>query len=212
MPDLNSDLDDALEPIVRFLQAALRTTIEGHLVRAYIQGDKELIYWGITKGGIPIAYEGPPIEQAVNWARDYCAKLVTKMDEETKAKLAQVVSDAIQNKRGIPGLARDIRMEFEKWKGEGVAKMTRYRSELIAKTETRNALWKGSHEKMVDIGVDGHQWYLGSGGATGNCEDCIANAAVGIIPIGEDFPTPEGGIHPGCTCAIAPAMMYMKKD
>lgn len=190
---------DALDPIVKILQATLLALIEEHTVTAYLQGDLELVTWGQTLSGIPIAYEGPPIEQATEWARDYAAKMVTKMDEETKERLAQVVADAIDNKRGVPGLARDIRKEF--------SDMSKYRSELIAKTETRNALWKGSRERMNDMGIDGKQWYLGSGGASGNCPDCIANAAVGIIPIDEEFPTPEGDIHPGCLCAIAPARL-----
>jgi hypothetical protein len=105
MPDLNSDLDDTLEPIVRVLRAALLATLESHLVQIFISADKETVYWGMTKGGIPIAYEGPPMDEAINWARKHCAQLVTKMDEETKTKLAQVVADAIKEKKGVPGLS-----------------------------------------------------------------------------------------------------------
>lgn len=196
---LIDDLDETFEPVLKILQAALKATIQGHLVRAFIRGDRELVTWGQTLGGIPIAYEGPPLESAVKWAEKYCAQLVTKMDDETKTRLAKVVSDAIENKRGIPGLAKDLRNEF--------SDMSKYRSKLIAKTETRQALWKGSRERMVEMGVDGKEWVLGSGGSEGNCPDCLANAAVGVIPIDQDFPTPEGDIHPGCTCAIAPARL-----
>jgi len=197
--EFDDEMDDLFEAILSFLRAQLFATLESHLVQIFISADMELVTWGQTLGGIPIAYEGPPIEQATNWAREYAAKLVTKMDDETKERLANVVADAIDNKRGVPGLARDIRKEF--------SDMSKYRSELIAKTETRNALWKGSRERMNDMGVTGKQWYLGSGGATGNCEDCMANASVGVISIDEEFPIPEGDIHPGCTCAIAPAML-----
>ena len=121
------------------------------------------------------------------------------MNDETKTRLARVISDGIQNKRGIPGLARDIRKTFDD--------MTKYRSELIAKTETRQALWAGSHERMLDMGVTGKAWVLGAGGVEGNCQDCIDNADAGDIPVEDEFPTPEGEIHPGCTCAIAPVML-----
>ena len=196
MPDLNSDLDDALEPIVRFLQSALRTTIEGHLVRAYIQGDKELIYWGITKGGIPIAYEGPPSEQAIKWARDYCAKMVTKMDDETKTRLAKAVADAIENKRGVPGLAKNIREEF--------ADMTRYRSQMIARTETAKALGEGSHQRMKEMGIEYHEWVRTSGY---DCDVCEDNENAGIIPIDDAFPSGDmtPPVHPNCMCVVSPA-------
>ena len=85
--------------------------------------------------------------------------------------------------------------------------MSRYRSQLIAKTETRQALFTASHDNMIDMEIDGKEWVLGSGGGTGNCEDCQANAAAGVIPVNEDFPIPEGDIHPGCTCSIAPARL-----
>jgi len=186
---LEDDIDDIMEPIVRVLQASLLTTIEDYLVKVYIAGDLEMVTWGKTLGGIPIAYEGPPIQEAINWARAHAAELVTKMDDETKVRLAQVIADAIENKRGIPGLARDIRDAFDN--------MSQFRSQLIARTETRNALWKGSHERMVDMGIDGKQWYLGSGGSEGNCAECIANSEVGIIPIEDEFPNPEDDIHPG---------------
>lgn len=204
MPGLEDKLDDILEPVVKVLKTSLTTTIQNHLIHAFIRGDLELVTWGKTLGGIPITYEGPPMEQAIKWAKDHCAQLVTKMDDETKTRLAQVVSDAIQNKRGIPGLARDLRNTFDD--------MSKYRSQLIAKTETRNALWKGSHERMVAMEIDGKEWVLGSGGNEGNCDECIANAGAGIIPVNEEFPNPEGSIHPGCTCAIAPARLGKGKD
>ena len=78
---------------------------------------------------------------------------------------------------------------------------------LIAKSETRQALFQASHDTMIDMGIDGKEWVLGSGGAEGNCEYCQANAAQGIIPVTEEFINPESDIHPGCTCAMAPARL-----
>jgi len=196
---LNEDTKNILNPLLAVFDDKLQADISGELAEIYISGQAEMITWGTTKGGVPIAYEGPPISQAVNWAEKHAARLVTQMDEETKRRLAQVVSDGIKNKRGIPGLSRDIRKSFDG--------MSKYRSQLIAKTETRQALFKASHDNMVAMGIDGKEWVLGSGGETGNCEDCEANAAVGVIPVNQEFPIPEGDIHPGCTCAIAPARL-----
>ena len=196
---LSKDVENALDPLLAAFADTLTTQLNGYLVEIYMSGQAEMITWGTTKAGIPIAYEGPPISQAIDWAGKYGAKLVTQMDEETKRRLAQVISDGIKNKRGVPGLSRDIRKSFDN--------MSRYRSQLIAKTETRQALFTASHDNMVGMGIDGKEWVLGAGGAEGNCPDCEANAAVGVIPVNEEFPNPEGDIHPGCTCAIAPARL-----
>jgi len=187
---LGSETRDMLDPLLATLDANLTTEVSGHLTTIYFTGSTEMITWGKTKGGVPIAYEGPPISQAVDWAKKEGARLVTQMDDETKRRLSKLISDGIANKRGVPGLARDIRKDFEN--------MTRYRSQLIAKTETRQALFQASHDRMVDMGIDGKEWVLGAGGAEGNCEYCQANAAVGVVPVNQEFPNPEGDIHPGC--------------
>lgn len=200
---LGSETRDILDPLLSAFDKKLKTQVNGHLVGVYIAGQAEMITWGKTKAGIPIAYEGPPISAAIDWAEKQGAMLVTQMDTETKRRLAQAVSDGIKNKRGVPGLARDIRGNF--------ANMSKYRSQLIAKTETRQALFQASRDNMEAMGIEGKEWVLGSGGETGNCEDCIANAAVGVIPVTQEFPIPEGDIHPGCTCAISPARLPAAK-
>lgn len=196
---LGSETREMLDTVLATLDETLEAEVSGHLTTIYFTGSTEMITWGKTKGGVPIAYEGPPISQAVTWAEKEGARLVTQMDTETKRRLSKLVSDGIKNKRGIPGLARDIRKDF--------TNMTRYRSQLIAKTETQQALFQASHDRMVDMGIDGKEWILGAGGVEGNCPDCEANAAVGVIPVTQEFPVPEGSIHPGCTCAIAPARL-----
>ena len=196
---LNKDIENILDPILATFSETLESTLGGQLAEVYISGQAEMVTWGKTKGGVPIAYEGPPIQGAIDWANKHSATLVKGLDEETKKRLAYTISQGIENKRGVPGLARDIRTTF--------ADMSKYRSELIAKSETRQALFKASHDTMVDMGIDGKEWILGTGGAEGNCEYCIANAAKGVIPVTEEFPNPEADIHPGCTCAIAPARL-----
>jgi hypothetical protein len=194
------DIDDFLNPILAAFTDNLQLKVGGYVVSAYLRGSAQMIQWGRTKlEDKPIFFEGPPIKQALDYANKHAAGLIKNMNAETKKRLAKVIGDAIENKRGIPGLARDIRKEFDD--------MTRYRSELIAKSETRDALFHASQDRMEDLGVTGKEWVLGAGGKEGNCDDCRANAAVGIIPVDQEFPTPQYEIHPGCTCAIAPAMI-----
>jgi len=196
---LNNDVENILDPILATFDSTLTAEFEDQMAEIYLSGSAEMITWGKTKRGIDIAYEGPPIKQAIDYAKKNGARLVTEMDDVTKKRLANIIRQGIDGKRGVPGLARDIR--------NGFADMSRYRSQLIAKTETRMALFQASHDRSIDMGVTGKEWVLGAGGESGNCDDCLANAGVGSIPIDEEFPTPEGDIHPACTCAVAPVML-----
>ncbi len=200
MANTEKEAEVILEPILAAFRIRLEATLLNHAVIAYLRGSAQMVEFGRTiLTDRPIFYEGPPMQQAINYANKHAAQLVTKMDMETKDRLAKVIGDAIKEKRGVDGLARGIRKEF--------ADMSKYRTQLIARTETRDALLHASQERMEAMGVTGKQWILGSGGQEGNCELCRANAAVGAISVDEEFPTPQYDIHPGCTCAVAPVML-----
>jgi len=189
--------DDWLDALVNAFKTDLLYRVNSNIAPIYIAGWTQIMTWGKTKMGIPIQYEGPPIKQAIEWSSKHCAKLVTKMDDETKARLADVISKSIGDKKNLDELSRLIKNEFDN--------MSKTRADLIAKTETGKALRSSAVDRMKTMGIEGKEWILGSGGQEGNCEDCIANANVGIIPVDQEFPTPEDDIHPGCTCAVAPA-------
>ena len=194
---LGSDTGDILDPLLANFDDTLTATLDGQLATIYISGQAEVITWGKTKGGIPIAYEGPPVRVAVDWAEKHAATLVTQMGDETKRRLAHVISRGIEGKRGIPGLARDIRSTF--------ADMTKHRSELIARTETATALSEASLDSMADMGVEGKEWV--SVGDDRVSDECRRNEAQGVIPVGQAFSSgakapPQ---HPDCRCSLAPA-------
>ena len=197
---LNKDIENILDPLLATFSEPLESTISGQVAEVYISGQAEMITWGKTKGGIPIAYEGPPISQAVNWAEKRGATLVTQMGKETKRRLADTIARGIKNKRGIPGLARDIRGTF--------ADMTKYRSELIATTETADALSAASLNTMEDMGIDGKEWVT-VGDARVDTVDCLPNEAQGVIPVRQAFQSGHMGptAHPGCRCTVAPARL-----
>jgi SPP1 gp7 family putative phage head morphogenesis protein len=145
------------------------------------------------------SYEGPPSQEAIKYAQTRGAQIAAKygLTPNSANRLAQIVSDGIKNKRGIPGLARDIRKEFPD--------ISKSQSELIAQTETASALSKASHDRMQDMGIDGKEWVA----CPDSCAICRANAAVGVIPVNQMFP---GGVmqppqHEGCRCALAPARL-----
>ena len=196
---LESDLDRMLIQLLASFDDKLKTEIGGQLAETSISGQAEMVTWGKTAGGIPIAYEGPPIQEAIDWAEKHAATLVTQMDEETKRRLAHIISQGIEQKRGVPGLARDIKGTF--------ADMSRYRSQLIARTETANALSQASLTSMKDMGIEGKEWV--TSGDDRVSPECRGNEGEGVIPVNKAF---SSGVmappqHPACRCALAPARL-----
>ncbi|KKK53034.1 hypothetical protein LCGC14_3098810 [marine sediment metagenome] len=142
---LNKDIENILNPMLASFDKKIEAEIAGQIAETYISGQAEVITWGKTKGGVPIAYEGPPISKAIDWAEKHGATLVTQMDVETKKRLAHTISQEIENKRGIPGISRDIRQTF--------TDMSKHRSELIARTETTHAQKMAASAGYRDSGV-----------------------------------------------------------
>jgi len=194
---LNSESESIIDLILASFDKQFQAKIAGELAKVYISGQAEMISYGKTKLGVPIAYEGPPIEDAIKWAEKHGSKLVTQMDGETKRRLSNVISNGIKNKRGIPGLSRDIKKSF--------ADMRRFRSLMIARTETANALSQASLDNMKGMGIDGKEVVTGGD----PCEICEGNAAEGVIPVGQAFSSGHDAppFHPNCECALAPARL-----
>jgi SPP1 gp7 family putative phage head morphogenesis protein len=193
----SSEWDAWLDAVIKTFQADLTSRLVAHIGNLYIAGSIQMMSYGKTKLGIPILFEGPPMSQAVNWARDYGAGLVTNMDIETRSQLANIISQGIENKRGVDGLARDIRKTF--------TDMSRDRADMIAQTESNRALSEGAMQKMQDMGVDGKEWIVIGDDAT--CEICQGNTDQGVIPLDEPFQSGDMNTpgHPRCRCATSPA-------
>lgn len=205
---MNKEILDMLDPLLWTFRGKLQSMLTAHMVTAYLRGSAQMVEYGRTiTTDRPIFFEGPPLQEAIDYANKHCAQLVTKMDEETKDRLARVIGDAIEGKRGIPGLSRDIRKEF--------GDMSKYRSQLIARTETNDALSEAGMRSMKRLGVTGKEWIRGTSSPLfdENCEICAENEAAGVIPINDAFPSgdmrPPG--HPSCICACVPVMLEEEK-
>lgn len=198
MTVVTDSVDDMLDPILAVFDAPLNFQVEGRAVTAYLKGSAEMISWGRTLGlDRPILFEGPPIDQAVQYARTRSAQLVTGLNEETKRRLAQVISDGIVNKRGIAGLGRDIRAMFDD--------MSKVRAETIARFETSDSLQQAFIDRSHDMGVTGKEWIE----IAPEDQDCLGNAAAGVVKINDPFPSghQRPPAHPNCVCALAPVMI-----
>ena len=194
---LGAETGDIIDALIKAFGSGFITMLEGHLTTIYLDGVVQMVSWGTTKAGIPITYEGPPIQQAVDYAGKHGAKLVTQMNEETKRRLAQVVSDGIKNKRGIPGLQRDIRKSF--------TDMSRTRANMIARTETNDALSQAFQDKCKDMGIEAREVNTGAN----PCPLCLDNAGAGVVPWTQAFPSGDmrTPFHPNCACSLSPVML-----
>jgi SPP1 gp7 family putative phage head morphogenesis protein len=194
---LTNDLNDFLNPILATFNDNLRYRLNGWLATVYLRGSAQMIQWGRTKlTDMPIFYEGPPMQEAIEYAQKHVAELIKGLNDETRDRIRQIIADAIENKRGIDGLARDLRKEFDD--------MTRVRSQVIARTETADSLEQAFMDRAKAMGVTGKEWIV-----TDPCEICAENGDAGIIPIDEAFPSGDmrPPAHPQCRCSLAPVMM-----
>ncbi len=196
---LASDANGAIDPVLSTLKGSLDVILNGHAVRAYLSASAEMISWGQTKAGIPITFEGPPIQDAIAYAKKHTATLVKGINEETKRRLAQVISEGIEGKRGIPGLTRDIKKEF--------SDMSTMRAKMIARTETNDALSQAFMDRSKEMGVKSKSWITFE-----PCVICEGNGSEGVVPLNHVFGSGHDAppAHPNCNCALAPSTRASK--
>jgi SPP1 gp7 family putative phage head morphogenesis protein len=197
---LPTDLNGFINPILSVFVNDLQYRLNGYLVTAYLRGSAQMVQWGRTKTtDMPIYYEGPPMQDAINYASKHTATLVKGLNDETRDLMRNTIEKAIKEKRGIPGLARDLRTQFDN--------MTKVRSQVIARTETADALEQSFMDRAKDIGVTGKEWIV-----TDPCPICEANGNEGPVPLDHVFSSGDmrPPAHPNCRCALAPVMLKEK--
>jgi len=189
---LDSDIDKIVNPVLATFSGPLAAELEKALVSIYISGTAQMTEWA------GVAFEGPPMAEAVKFARERGSTLVKQINETTRERLRNTIADGINNKRGVPGIARDIRKTFDG--------MTKYRSELIARTETANGLGEAFIARGKELGVTGKEWLtVGDDRVSIECQE---NEMAGVIPFDSAFPSGVMTVpqHPACRCAVAPVM------
>lgn len=186
-------IEKALEPVIQRLSPILMSAMIDELVAIYTQGWRDMGKYGQKTVGFQIAFDVPPYDEALDWATKHCAKLVTKIDDETKTRIAQAVSKAIDEGQGISGLSKTIRDE--------IMDMSKYRSQMIARTETANALQVASLDTAKKMGATHKEWVA----EPDACEICLSNDAEGPIPVSQAFRSGDmnPASHPNCRCGLA---------
>jgi len=194
---LPADINDFIDPILRTFESSLTTKLNGHLVTAYLRGSAEMLEWGRTvTTDMPIYYEGPPMRQAMTYAQKRAALLVKELNEETLEQMRGIIEYGIKQKRGIPGLSRDLRNQ--------ITNMAKVRAKMIARTETADALESAFMDRAKDMKVTGKECVVAD-----PCPICEENGNAGVIPIDKPFPSGDmrPPFHPNCRCALAPVMI-----
>lgn len=149
--------------------------------------------------------------RAIAVIRGRAAAAVTAIDDTTRSELAAIVTRGMDEGYNYQQVAREITAKYAEF---GVGKPqahVRTRAELIAINEAAEAYETGNRlvvDDMADTGLEMEMVWstIGDGKVS---EGCIANAAVGWIPVDQAFPS--GHQHaprfPGCRCAV----LYRRK-
>ena len=151
---------------------------------------------------------------AVEWAENRAAELVGKklingrwvdnpnakwaIDEATRDYLRADVTEATEEGWSTKQLADKLEENFA---------FSESRADMIARTETAKADVEGNLMAYKASGVvQGKESILGS--EHGEPDECDDNAAVGVIPLEEAFPSGDMGppYHPRCVCDVLPAL------
>jgi len=215
-----NDFDFFLNPLLARFDTRLYLTLKDAAIVSYLAGSAQTVAWikanprirealgpeDFVRSGVE--FEGPPIPEAVNYANRHISevKLIDGITEETRKTISKVIADGIDNKRGVDGLARDIKNHFD-WMGRGrpselKGKTLASRARMIARTETNDALSQAFMDRSRNMGIEYKEWIV-----TYPCPQCEYNAAEGVVPMDHIF---SGGVerppqHPNCRCALAPA-------
>jgi len=143
--------------------------------------------------------------RAVRAIRDRAAAAVTEIDATTRDEIARIITQGMEEGYNYQKVARQIVAKYEEFGLGKPQAHIRNRAELIAVTEAAEAYETGNRlviDEMTAVGLVMEMSWSTVGDARVS-EGCIANAAVGWIPVDQLFPS--GHQHPprfpGCRCA-----------
>ena len=206
-----AEIDTLLNPILARFDGELGKSLKDGLVSGYLSGSANMMTYGETSLGIEIAYEGPPMKEAVDFALKHIskAKLVDGINATTRIRIANAIAEGLQQKLGLEGMRKLIRDKFQ-WMGKGRSELGRTlvsRARMIALTESNNALSQAFIDRSKDMGIEYKEWLV-----VVPCEICAPNANQvipmdGIFNSGHDRPP----AHVNCVCSLAPAIKKGRK-
>jgi len=191
-----------------YLQEALAVTaalfitpIDEAVLSAFIIGGHTVI----ADMAIPLSFNlAHP--RATAYLRDYGARLISGINNTTKQTIHDILVRGSEQGWGYDKTARAINTRFEEFAIGKPQEHIRSRGHLVAITETGNAYeeagWQAGMQ-MQERGILMEKFWNNVGDDRVS-DGCLANTAVGWIPI--DQPFPSGHQHPlrfpGCRCSL----------
>lgn len=161
---------------------------------------------------------------AVKWAAKNSAVLVREVADETMKAIRKYIRTGIDEGKTIQAIAKELRplvglterqmtavANYHEWliinrpeytatRVKGMAnvyarRMHRRRADLIARTETKDALWEGSFQGYEQMGIK----KLEGVSSPDSCEWCLENINGQVYPVDEARAI-AADAHPGCEC------------
>lgn len=147
---------------------------------------------------------------AVSYLENYGARLVSKIDLETKDQLRTLIVKAADEGWSYGQTAAEIRDRFNGFSGLMPQQHIQDRATLVAVTETGNAYTESTliqSKAMEQAGLEMEKSWLTVG--DGKVSDgCLENQDAGWIPIDDAFPSGHQRPlrFPGCRCSLLTQM------
>jgi len=144
--------------------------------------------------GIDFDIDNP---RAQKWLGTRLEQYSKSVNGTTLDSIKRTLREGVAEGESIPKLRKRVQGVFDG--------CSRYRAQMISRTETGTASGQGSLEAYRQSGVVEKKEWLA---APDSCDDCLANEAEGPIPLegtftsGDSTPT----AHPNCRCAISPVV------
>jgi uncharacterized protein with gpF-like domain len=150
--------------------------------------------------------------RAVNYLRDYGAKLVTKINETTRETLQTLIAQGAEEGWSYKRTASEIISRFEEFAIGKPQEHIDSRAHLIAITETGNAYEEGNRitaKDLQDAGIEQEKFWSTVGDDRVS-DGCRENEDANWIGIDEEFPSGHQRPmrFPGCRCIA----LYRRKE
>jgi len=172
---------------VMFIESINGTTRDGYAIKTTEYADM----YGLP---VPQNINAMVPNRVLEWVPGHSATLVKGITETTRKQLAGVIATGLKEQLSPPQIAKEIGAKFREY--------SERRCELIALTETHNALAEGSWRAADDVGSQEKSSI--TTGLANVCDVCLDNAAEGWISIDDEFPSGHvhNPFHPGCHCDV----------
>ena len=143
---------------------------------------------------------------AKEYLENYGYKLISQIDNTTRTQIGRIVNLGMEQGDSYSKVARNITDMFSGFSEPSTQFGIKNRAELIAVNEMGNAYESATLTQAQALTLAGlpieKEWVIAEDGK--ECDDCLANAAVGWIPVNDNFPSGSANPleHPGCRCYL----------